>query len=230
MIPRQLEPEVMDSEAEATDYDAIDHREVNRKFVDDLLAFERPTGRILDLGCGTALIPIELCRRAPAARVVGVDFGEAMIALGRKNVATASLEQAIRLELADAKHLPFADGHFDAVISNSIVHHIPEPREVLDEALRVLAKDAAVFVRDLMRPPDERTLDELVATYAGDSTPPQRRMFAESLHAALTLDEMRELVKELGFAAQSVQATSDRHWTWAVRRGGQENASRPVRG
>ena len=38
MLPRTLEPEVMDSPEEARDYDAMDHAEVNRKFVDDLLA------------------------------------------------------------------------------------------------------------------------------------------------------------------------------------------------
>ena len=42
--------------------------------------------------------------------------------------------------------------------------------------------------------------------------------FAESLHAALSLDEIRGLVASLGFAAADVQQTSDRHWTWAARK------------
>ncbi len=41
-------------------------------------------------------------------------------------------------------------------------------------------------------------------------------MFAASLHAALTLAEIRQLVAKLGFQPQTVQATSDRHWTWAA--------------
>ena len=39
MLPRVLEPEVMDSPDEARDYDAMDHGQVNRAFVNDLLAF-----------------------------------------------------------------------------------------------------------------------------------------------------------------------------------------------
>ncbi len=41
-------------------------------------------------------------------------------------------------------------------------------------------------------------------------------MFDDSLRAALTLDEIRALVESLGFDPASVQATSDRHWTWTA--------------
>jgi len=41
-------------------------------------------------------------------------------------------------------------------------------------------------------------------------------MFADSLHAAWTLDEVRGLVTRLGFAPATVHQTSDRHWTWAA--------------
>ena len=34
----------------------------------------------------------------------------------------------------------------------------------------------------------------------------------------LTLAEVQQLVSELGFAADSVQITSDRHWTWSARK------------
>jgi len=42
-------------------------------------------------------------------------------------------------------------------------------------------------------------------------------LFRDSLHAALTLEEIRSLVVELGYAAETVTMTSDRHWTWAAR-------------
>ena len=61
-LPRTLEPEVMDTEEEARDYDAMDHRDVNTRFCDDLLELldGKPPRRALDVGTGTALIPIEL--------------------------------------------------------------------------------------------------------------------------------------------------------------------------
>src|SRR5262249_40882260 len=137
MLPRVLEPEVMDSPAEARDYDAMDHSQVNAAFAAGFLAFWEGQNPILDLGTGTAQIPREVCRQNAAARVVGIDLSENMLNIGRENVRRAGLDGRIRLERCDAKRLPYPDASFGAVMSNSIVHHIPEPVGVLAEALRV---------------------------------------------------------------------------------------------
>ena len=214
MLPRVLEPEVMDTPEEARDYDAMDHAAVNRAFVDDLLAAWDGRGPVLDVGTGTAQIPVELCRRHPAIEVVGVDLAGHMLAVGRENVRRAGLGGRIRLERWDAKQLPCPGGSFGAVMSNSIVHHSPEPGRVLAEMARVAAPGAALFVRDLLRPGDDATLRRLVDRYTPGANDHQRRMFADSLGAALTLDEIRALVEELGFDPAGVRPTSDRHWTW----------------
>jgi ubiquinone/menaquinone biosynthesis C-methylase UbiE len=218
MLPRILEPEVMDSPEEARDYDAMDHRAVNQVFAADFLAVWDGKNPILDAGTGTAQIPIAVCSQSASAQVVAIDLAEHMLNLGRDNVRRAGLEKRIRLEFCDAKQMPFPDGSFGAVISNSIVHHIPEPKHVLAEMARVAGAGACLFVRDLLRPVDRPTLDHLVATYAGDANEHQQRMFAESLHAALSLDEIRGLVADLGFDPASVQQTTDRHWTWRGRK------------
>jgi SAM-dependent methyltransferase len=268
-LERILEPEVMDSAEEASDYDLMDHREVNRRFVDDLLAAERVQGSgfrgqgsegtvlgtrysvpstdsssatphsalraphsppaasawslapfldILDFGTGTALIPIELCRRYSDCRVMAVDAAVSMLELARYNIEVASLTQRIELAQVDAKKLPFEDAMFDVTMSNSIVHHIPEPIHVLREAVRVTRPGGLLFIRDLLRPDSESQLQHLVATYAAGANDHQRQMFAESLHAALSLDEICGLVTSLGFAADGAQPTSDRHWTWVAHR------------
>jgi ubiquinone/menaquinone biosynthesis C-methylase UbiE len=219
MLPRILEPEVMDTPEEARDYDAMDHSTVNRVFVADILTVWNGANPILDVGTGTAQIPIELCRQSAEARVVAIDLAEQMLRVGRENVQRAGLDARLELRHVDAKGLPFADATFGAVISNSIVHHIPRPPAVLAEMVRVAARGAVLFVRDLLRPPDEMTLLRLVATYAGDANAHQRQMFADSLHAALTLDEIRAMVTQLGFDAETVQQTTDRHWTWTAKRG-----------
>jgi hypothetical protein len=72
--------------------------------------------------------------------------------------------------------------------------------------------------RDLLRPDEEATLNGLVKQYAGNATAQQRHLFADSLRAALTVDEVRGLAEELGVAAEDFQQTSDRHWTWASRK------------
>ncbi len=213
-LQRTLEPEVMDTADEARDYNEMDHSEVNRVFVDDLLSIGELTGDVLDLGTGTALIPIELCERTDACRVMACDMSVAMLDLAVYNLAVTTAADRIQLDQADAKQLHYEDDQFDAVISNSIVHHIPDPIDVLRQAVRVTKSGGRLFFRDLMRPETNEELDRLVATYAAEANNHQRQMFDDSLHAALTLDEIRDLVGELGFDRDTVQATSDRHWTW----------------
>jgi ubiquinone/menaquinone biosynthesis C-methylase UbiE len=206
----------MDTPEEARDYDAMDHSAVNRVFVADFLRVWNGRGPVLDLGTGTAQIPIEFCRQSPSGTVVAVDAAEHMLRVARDNVRRAGFESRITCKLVDAKGMPFPDGSFPAVMSNSIVHHIADPRTVLAEIARVVAPGATIFVRDLLRPPDRLTLNHLVETYAAGANDHQKRMFAESLHAALTVDEVRDLVAAAGFDPAAVQQTTDRHWTWAA--------------
>lgn len=225
MLPRTLETEVMDSEAEAVDYDSMDHSEVNRRFVDQLLECRQPAEgtserpiRVLDVGTGTALIPLELCGRDNLTHVTAVDLAAHMLQLGQRNVIRAGMQSRIKLEQIDAKRLPYADGTFDWVISNSIVHHIPDPLPVLADMVRVLKSGGLLFVRDLLRPMDLATLKHLVATYAGEANAHQRQMFDDSLHAALTLDEVRTMLASLGLPTAWVTQSTDRHWTICGRK------------
>ena len=215
-LPRTLEPELMDDPAEALAYDAMDHSEVNRQFVDDYLAMDESPGDVLDLGTGTARIPVELCRRDEGTRVLAADFAPSMLDVAKINIELAGFTERIRLDLLDGKSLDLDDDRFDSVISNSLIHHLPEPSRALSEAVRVVKPGGWLFFRDLMRPESSADVDQLVRQYAGDEEDEARSMFQASLHAALTLDEIRELATSLGFEASSVQATSDRHWTWAA--------------
>jgi ubiquinone/menaquinone biosynthesis C-methylase UbiE len=223
-LTRILEPEVMDTDEEARDYDAMDHGEVNARFCEDLLATGVRPARVLDVGTGTALIPIELCRRDPKVEVDAIDLASHMLALAERNVARAGLAGRVRVARMDAKAAPWANGTFDVVMSNSIVHHIPEPGTMLAEAWRMVKPGGTLFVRDLERPATSARVAELVETYAPvPAAPPdvramherQRVLFEASLRAALTLDDVRAIVAPLGIAAGAVGTTSDRHWTLA---------------
>ena len=159
--------------------------------------------RVLDLGTGTAQIPIELCLQNPRASVVAIDLAEPMLRLAAENVARRGLSARIALEQVDAKGLPFADGQFAAVMSNSIVHHIPEPRTALAEAVRVLRKPGGlIFVRDLARPVDDDQVRQLVETYAAGCNDHQRQLFDASLRAALSVEEIRALVDAAGLRSR----------------------------
>ncbi len=220
MLLRILEPEVMDTAQDAADYDSMDHAEVNRRFVDDWwvacresIGVRNPPLQMLDVGTGTALIPIQFCQLSSTLRIMAIDLAAEMLKRARVNVQRAEFSDRIELKLVDAKRLPFTAGEFSTVVSNTILHHIPEPLAALKEMVRVLAPGGFLFLRDLFRPDTEAELEALVTMYAGKATPRQRQLFRQSLHAALTIDEVAAMLERLGLNRRWVQATSDRHWT-----------------
>lgn len=228
-LERTLEPEVMDSAEDAREYDDMDHSVVNKVYVDELLAFaelhlekdeddEIGLGDVLDLGTGTAQIPVELCKRHWNCRVMAIDMAVSMLDLAIYNIEAAGLADRITLGQSDAKQMGFEDELFDAVISNSILHHLAEPQRCIEEISRVCKDGGLIFIRDLMRPSNLEQLESIVSTYAGEESEYSQRLFRDSLHAALTLDEMRQLVADAGYNPQSVSESSDRHWTWAVQK------------
>jgi ubiquinone/menaquinone biosynthesis C-methylase UbiE len=217
-LPRVLEIEAMDTLEVARAYDALDHSEVNRQYVGDLLDQLPGSGPVLDLGTGTARIPIELCREEPDIRVIAVDLAKAMLDVAADNVRQGRLEAQIKLQRADVKRLPFDDGSFPVIISNSLIHHAAVPDLLLREAWRVLADGGLIFFRDLTRPNDETALAHVLEIYASQATDSQRQMFADSLRASLTIEEIQCRVQRLGAPPESVQPSSDRHWTWCTRK------------
>ena len=169
-LERILEDEVMDSDEEARDYDQMDHGEVNRLFVSDLIEAGEVAGDILDLGTGTAQIPVELCGQMDAQedadvefRILAVDLSPNMLDLARYNIEVACVIEKVFLGQVDAKDMPYEDDMFDMVMSNSIVHHIPNPEVAIRESVRIVRDGGRLFFRDLLRPDSAETLQQLVA-------------------------------------------------------------------
>ncbi len=207
----------MDDPQEAVTYDQMDHAEVNRRFVDDLLEGGEVGPDILDLGTGTARIPIELCGRVSNCRVLASDGAVSMLEVARYNVSVNSMDYRIQLHHGDAKALQFDDQTFDTIISNSLIHHLPQPELAIAEIVRLIKPGGRIFVRDLARPATQIEIDELVERITGAETLEAQTMFRNSLHAALTLEEIQAMIAVHGFNPQDVQMTSDRHWTWHSR-------------
>ena len=218
MLQRTLEPEIMDSVEEADEYDAMDHDAVNQAFAEDFLAVGNVGCDCLDLGTGTALIPIEICKRHREIRVMATDASIPMLELARFRLELAGETERIQLHHGNVLSLIFQPSFFDCVISNTLLHHLPEPLKMLEEAWRVLRPNGLLFIRDLVRPETSEEVERLVELHTAGATTVSKQLLRQSLHAALRLDEIREFVARLGIHPSSVQLTSDRHWTLCTRR------------
>ena len=128
------------------------------------------------------------------------------------------IENILFSQQVDSKKMPYSDDSFDQVISNSIIHHIPNPLECFKEMIRVTKRDGLLFIRDLLRPFSMVELQNIVNLHAGDATPKQKQLFTDSLHASLSLAEVHEMVKLFGFEAFTVIQSSNRHWTFTARK------------
>ena len=209
-MERILEPEVMDTAEEADGYDSMDHTEANQAFVGRLVELGA-FGRVLDIGTGPGHIPLVVCDAVPDANVVGIDLAQTMLVHAERHRAASPHRDRIEYRLADAKGLDFPDDSFDTVYSNTILHHIPDPRPFLAEAARVLKPGGVLLIRDLFRPESPERALELVQLHAADANPYQQELFRASLHAALTPDELRGIVAELGIDGAEVVVDTDRH-------------------
>ncbi|HQR51658.1 MAG TPA: class I SAM-dependent methyltransferase [Burkholderiales bacterium] len=213
MMERIPEPELMDEPEQALAYAHADFSEPHDAFVarfrecfPDLNA-----GRVLDLGCGPADVTIRFARACPQAQVTGVDGAEAMLALGRQAVAAAGLAGRIRLQRVRLPAAALDGSPYDAVISNSLLHHLARPAVLWDAVRVAAAPGAAVFVMDLLRPPSRAAAMDLVALHAADAPEVLRRDFFNSLLAAFRPEEVRAQLEASGLAHLRVEVVSDRH-------------------
>jgi ubiquinone/menaquinone biosynthesis C-methylase UbiE len=134
-----------------------------------------------------------------------------MLAVAARNRARDGV--ALHLVAADVKRVPFANQSVGMITSNSLVHHIPDPRAVFLEIARIARPGAPILVRDLVRPETQEALESLVETHAARWSSLQRTLFSDSLRAALTLEEVRGLLEKCGLSDVKVAQVTDRHWS-----------------
>jgi len=146
------------------------------------------------------------------------DASTQMLELARYNIEIHHMLDRIQLHRGDAKKLIFGREFFDGVISNSLVHHLPDCQEFFSESLRVLRPGGVLFIRDLFRPESQSEVERLVALHAGTESERSQQLFRQSLQAALTLEEVAKIVSPLGIDPMCIRMTSDRHWTLAYRK------------
>ncbi|MCC9604074.1 class I SAM-dependent methyltransferase [Stieleria sp. JC731] len=204
----------MDTELEVQEYKQMDHEGINSLYIDDLIAGGPVGPKVMDLGCGTGEIAVMLCQRLDDVQVMGVDMSIEMLEAARMEVELGGVQGRVFLENADCKALDhFESGSTDTVLSNSLIHHVADPASVLACAMHVLAPGGRLFIRDLMRPTTEDEVERLVEEHASGETDFAKQLLRQSLHAALTVAEIRQVAAKCGIDPESIRATSDRHWT-----------------
>jgi arsenite methyltransferase len=91
---------------------------------------------ILDVGCGVGVTSCFLAKRL-GCRVVGVDIRARMIERSQERARREGMADRVEFRVADAQDLPFEDGLFDAVVTESVTSFPEDKQKAVDEYARV---------------------------------------------------------------------------------------------
>ncbi len=108
-------------------------------------------GSILDLGTGPGYLPVEILKRSPAIKIVGVDLSRKLIQMANINAIKAGVSDSVSFEVGNAANLRYNNDAFDMVISTGMLHSLKNPINVLIEINRVLKKGGEAWIYDPAR-------------------------------------------------------------------------------
>jgi cyclopropane fatty-acyl-phospholipid synthase-like methyltransferase len=100
----------------------------------------------------------------------------------------------------------------DAVVSNSLLHHVPNPLQFWYRLRQLVKPGSPVLVMDLLRPDSPEEAQAIVDRNAAKEPEILRRDFYNSLLAAFTEDEVAAQLAEMNLSRLIVDVVDDRHW------------------
>ncbi len=132
-----------------------------------------PAARILELGCGPAVLWQNNLHRIPEGWDITLsDFSPGMVETAHKNLADSPHD--FHFQQIDAQDIPFPDDSFDTVIANHMLYHVPDRERALAEIRRVL-KPGGRFYATTVGDGHMAELRDLIERFAGDVAHPWRK-------------------------------------------------------
>ena len=96
--------------------------------------------KILDVGCGTGSLTLELASRTEAGEIVAIDYSPTFVEAARQR----NSDPRVSVQQADATALPFADGSFDRALALLVLHFVSDAPLAIREMRRVVKSGGTV--------------------------------------------------------------------------------------
>lgn len=161
----------------------------------------RPGDRVLDLGCGSALLLASVAALNEGASFVGVDLSEAMVALGSEALRRSATRNVILRNDDMTKLSSIESGSIDVVLSSMALHHLPDAlhlQRCFKAIERVLAPGGRVFISDFGRLKSLKSVEYFVRRAIPPDEPRLEDDYRASLRAAFSREEFdRALTDQL---------------------------------
>jgi demethylmenaquinone methyltransferase/2-methoxy-6-polyprenyl-1,4-benzoquinol methylase len=169
------------------------------------LALGDSPSRVLDVATGTADLAIEIAKRWPAARVIGVDPSNQMLGIGRLKVAARKLDDRIELRAGDGMGLAIPDGSVDGATVAFGLRNFPDRMRGMRELARVVRPGGRVAILELAEPrgilgPLARLHVHRIAPRLGAllSGAREYRYLSRSIAAFPPADEVAQMMRDAG--------------------------------
>ncbi len=151
--------------------------------------------RYLEVGSGPGVLTAAVARGTPHAQITGVEISPDMVAVAREYVERADLASRIRFLVGDVedRNVFGSLGQFDLVYSTFSLHHWKDPKKAIQNLMSALVDGGILYLHDLRR-----------AWWL--CWVPIRNGFWDSIRAAYTAQEMREMLRGLGIERHEIKS------------------------
>lgn len=223
-MQRIPEPELMDEVEQARAYAEADFSRTDQAFVASIQAQLEASSldpqRVVDLGCGPGNITFPLAEALPSRPLLAIDGSAAMLApaLRRQRAEPGRfpllrfLQACLPLDADVLTALPPAfQPPFQLLVSNSLLHHLHQPRVLWDAVRQLSAPGSLVVLRDLRRPDSPAALETLVDRHVSGAPPVLQRDYRASLQAAFRPEEVEAQLRAVGLSCLQVREVEDRY-------------------
>lgn len=218
-MDRKPEPELMNDPEQVLAYSNADFDAAHQSIIDNfsqIFPDDPPLQNVLDLGCGSGDVTVRFAYRYPGCKIDAVDGAEEMLKQAEILVKEQSLSERITLHHQQLSNYTFDRESYDAIISNSLLHHLHEPQHLWSIIRQFVSNEyktgeTAIYVCDLFRPDTAQEASELVDQYANKELEILRKDFYNSLLAAFTADEVRTQIDYAELDGLEIDVVSDRH-------------------
>jgi len=158
-----------------------------------LIAQLQPGKKILEIGCGNGVGSKMIWEIFKPTNFIATDLDERLIEIAKtKNIASTA-----KYEVGNAVKLRFSDDEFDAVVGLSVLHHIPNWKECVDELQRIIKPDGLLIIKELS-----------IETFETPFGRISRRIVSHPYDSMFRQKELLEYLMEKGFTILNHQPHS----------------------
>ncbi len=143
-------------------------------------------GKILEIGVGKGHFALALAQEN--YNFISIDKSGAEIEFARLNIEYYNLTDKIEFKIMDAEKLEFPDNYFETVFSVCLLHHLENPYNFINEALRVLKKSGKFILSDF----SEKGLELINKIHQSEGREhPENKVYVNDIRKYLALNNIK---------------------------------------